>query len=436
MAAEIVVGIDFGTTGGNQNVRLITDWPNPGSLVASAEKVPTAISYKDGKPNNWGYNVEMTEKSSFKWFKILLDPEHKLRNKAEPVVASSSLLSSLQKTAEDVAADYLRLVWEYTRDDIRRMKGDDWESLYSLKVVLTVPAIWSPAAKEKTEKVALAAGLPKNLSLVSEPEAAALAVMKDKNDEEKTMQVGDAFVVCDAGGGTVDLISYKVTGVNPMQMEECAVGDGDLCGSVFVDAAFEKYVKTVVGEGDYNTIREKAKKRMMKEFEVSVKRCYTGDNKEFSVDLPGVEDNPDEGIEDDTIRTVTARIARHNYGTSMCIPFDSSKHLAKDRRRLPDGNWYAKGQMEWLLRKVRLVGDSDSSSRCVKLLCIVEYGIDCDKLWHEKSFRNPETKQKYRAATFHLVVRLDTAKLQFRVFYKDKPVAFTEADYKEDLATS
>ena len=58
-------------------------------------------------------------------------------------------------------------------------------------------------------------------------------------------QVGDAFVVCDAGGGTVvssfeshsvepktdaeqDLISYKITGLDPLRMEECAVGDGML----------------------------------------------------------------------------------------------------------------------------------------------------------------------------------------------------------------
>lgn len=77
---------------------------------------------------------------------------------------------------------------------------------------------------------------------------------------------------------------------------------GGLCGSVFVDAAFERYVKTVVGEKEYEAIRPRARKRMMKEFENSVKRCYTGDDKEFSVDLPGVQDNPEEGIDDDTIK--------------------------------------------------------------------------------------------------------------------------------------
>ena len=41
---------------------------------------------------------------------------------------------------------------------------------------------------------------------------------------------------------------------------------------------------------------------MLREFEMAVKRCYTGDNKEYSVDLPGVEDNIDMGIDDDTIK--------------------------------------------------------------------------------------------------------------------------------------
>lgn len=40
---------------------------------------------------------------------------------------------------------------------------------------------------------------------------------------------------------------------------------------------------------------------MMQLFEMSVKRSYAGDEGPYSVDLQGVEDNPDEGIDDDTI---------------------------------------------------------------------------------------------------------------------------------------
>ena len=153
--------------------------------------------------------MELTE-ASFKWFKILLDPTSKFRGVAEPVVTSQNLLGSLDKTAEDVAADYLRLIWQYTKNDIQKLKGAEWERDYAVRVVLTVPAIWSPKAKDTTLRVAKAAGLPSAVQLVSEPEAAALAVLKDRNDDDSSLQVGDAFVVCDAGGGTVVSLACRI----------------------------------------------------------------------------------------------------------------------------------------------------------------------------------------------------------------------------------
>jgi molecular chaperone DnaK (HSP70) len=166
------------------------------------EKVPTIISYKNGKPHNWGYEVNVLNEEKFQWFKLLLDSNKKLTDDVEAVSSSRNLLKSLNKTAEDVAADYLRLLWQYTKDHIERNEGDSWELIYSLRVVLTVPAIWSPIAKEKTIRAAIMAGLPENIVLVAEPEAAALAVLKEKHDDNK-LEIGDCFVVCDAGGGTV-----------------------------------------------------------------------------------------------------------------------------------------------------------------------------------------------------------------------------------------
>ncbi|KAF1830154.1 actin-like ATPase domain-containing protein [Decorospora gaudefroyi] len=309
MASEIVVGIDFGTTysgvswavnGGIKAVRVINDWPNPSSTVATSDKVPTIISYQGGSPQ-WGFSVDNVRKDSFRWIKLLLDPKNQVGRSSEAVLTSMKLLGTLNKTAEDVAADYLRMIWNYAKEDIQKVRGDDWESIYTLKCVLTVPAIWSPVAKEKTLKIARMAGLPQNLNLVTEPEAAALAVLKEKSEEGEFLEVGDSFVVCDAGGGTVDLISYKIVDLNPLAVEECAVGDGGLCGSVYLDQAFERYIKTIVGESEWNSIKDKSKKKMMREFELAIKRCYAGDDQEYSVDLQGVEDNPEEGIDDDTI---------------------------------------------------------------------------------------------------------------------------------------
>jgi hypothetical protein len=40
---------------------------------------------------------------------------------------------------------------------------------------------------------------------------------------------------------------------------------------------------------------------MMTEFEMSIKRCYAGDEGPYSVDLQDVEDDPAFNIDDDTI---------------------------------------------------------------------------------------------------------------------------------------
>lgn len=52
---------------------------------------------------------------------------------------------------------------------------------------------------------------------------------------------------------------------------------GGLCGSVFIDDAFEKCIKTLVGEQEYESIKVERRLKMMERFETSVKRHYSGD---------------------------------------------------------------------------------------------------------------------------------------------------------------
>lgn len=175
-------GVSWAVNLGTKKVRLINDWPKSNSSIENTEKVPTTISYEGNEPHHWGYNVEAREKS-FKWFKLLLDPGRSAQGPAH-LDSSVTLLQSLNKTPEQVAADYLRKIWKYTINDIERAQGEGWQSRHSLRVVLTVPAIWSPAAKDRTLRAAQAAGLPDDLTLVSEPEAAALRVLREKNQDQ------------------------------------------------------------------------------------------------------------------------------------------------------------------------------------------------------------------------------------------------------------
>ncbi len=62
------------------------------------------------------------------------------------------------------------------------------------------------------------------MTLIKEPEAAALYTMHSLGF---SLKVGDAFVVCDAGGGTVDLISYEIEAITPrLALKELVPGTG------------------------------------------------------------------------------------------------------------------------------------------------------------------------------------------------------------------
>ena len=53
------------------------------------------------------------------------------------------------------------------------------------------------------------------------------------------MQVGDAFVICDAGGGTVDLISYEITAMMPkLELKELVPGKGRFSTSSSIQKIF------------------------------------------------------------------------------------------------------------------------------------------------------------------------------------------------------
>lgn len=56
-------------------------------------------------------------------------------------------------------------------------------------------------------------GLGNAPHIISEPEAA--AVYASDVLDPHIIEAGDTFVLCDAGGGTVDLISYTVTALRP-----------------------------------------------------------------------------------------------------------------------------------------------------------------------------------------------------------------------------
>lgn len=62
------------------------------------------------------------------------------------------------------------------------------------------------------------------------------------------LQVGRRFVVCDAGGGTVDLITYEVTKLEKLEVKEVTEGTGGKCGSSMLNMRFRRFLKQTHGE--------------------------------------------------------------------------------------------------------------------------------------------------------------------------------------------
>lgn len=83
-----------------------------------------------------------------------------------------------------------------------------------IQYCLSVPAMWNDQAKAMMRQAALQAGMispldpPHRLLLISEPEAAALYC--EKKCDQFAIGHGQKFMICDAGGGTVDLIVFEV----------------------------------------------------------------------------------------------------------------------------------------------------------------------------------------------------------------------------------
>ena len=125
------------------------------------------------------------------------------------------------KSEIDVAADYLFKLRQAIRAQLQKALGEVFtREERNIRYYLTVPAIWNDAGKAATRTAAIQAGFLRDendnrLTLVSEPEAAALFCAKSGL---LNLKVGDAILIVDCGGGTVDLIAYEVEEEQPFSV--------------------------------------------------------------------------------------------------------------------------------------------------------------------------------------------------------------------------
>ncbi|KAI9250222.1 hypothetical protein BDA99DRAFT_608517 [Phascolomyces articulosus] len=314
---RVVIAYDFGTTYSGAayafihttpaEVFDIQNWPHKSGNFYP--KVPTVSVYPRNQStlSEWGHAAK----------KVMLKPGAAKQN----VLLSQFKLhldESLQRapienglTPVQAVADYLGVLHKHTLEELKRGFAKNYDT-ETFRYCLTVPAVWSDKAKQLMRQAAIQAGLisasdpSDRLILISEPEAAALYCEETMSDQIQ-LQDKDRIMICDAGGGTVDLIVFQVNFLDKneakvnnsgtrrtRQLKEVTKGMGESCGSVFLDSHFRELLETKLGKDVMSKVSPRDMYTMMEYFIDTIKPQFTGMD-EFYLELPRsikVEDLP------------------------------------------------------------------------------------------------------------------------------------------------
>ncbi|KAJ5161064.1 hypothetical protein N7492_006456 [Penicillium capsulatum] len=274
---SFIIGLDFGTTttsvsycrlkGDMQTreirreaIRFFTGWPGSGHEQVRGD-VPSESIYVSEEEYHWGYKASQAmeklhscEKKPrkaqrlIKLAKLLLenDDPHEENEENEMLQDVRETLRDLNKTVPDVIKDYLKGIFGYVKQCL--IEQEDFNGAELVEISLSVPAKWSLETSWSLQQIVLEAtasvtlGRISGLFLINEPEAASVYSL-DLIIKSPDIARAETFMVCDAGGGTVDVTTYTVLKKDPFRLREAFTSHGDNCGSVLVNQAMERDLK-------------------------------------------------------------------------------------------------------------------------------------------------------------------------------------------------
>jgi hypothetical protein len=267
---------------------LITEYPDlEGDAEGKAsDKVPNKLAYTS-TGIIWGFQVSEDE-DHYAEFKLGLNSVKATTSSvAKQFKSTNSLKIDDRHNARKLTTDYLCALRKHIVHVLNNKVGTTVLETTPIEWVITVPAIWSPSAESHTLNCAREAGLEGKITVISEPEAAITFALDTM--AAGSLQSGDTFVMCDAGGGTVDLISYVIDSVAPLKIREVSVGAGGECGSVFLNRIFDKTIleplKVIEGYG------ADTRADALSRFETELKRSWDGTKNQVLIPVPGLNND-------------------------------------------------------------------------------------------------------------------------------------------------
>ncbi|KAM0713863.1 hypothetical protein Q7P37_010825 [Cladosporium fusiforme] len=315
--AQLIVGIDFGTTfsgvafafATNTEAKedIIVEWPGAGTQTK--QKIPTVLYYDQHQQVvGWGPDIAdalaptgypKPGVQKVEWFKLQL------------MLSGNTYIDPINlpplppgKSEIDVAADYLFKLRQAMRNQLQKSLGEVFNrEERNIRYFLTVPAIWNDAGKAATRAAAIQAGFLRDendnrLTLITEPEAAAMFCAKTGL---LNLKVHDAILIVDCGGGTVDLIAYEVEEESPFTVAECTAGSGDSCGSTALNRNFSNILRAKIRKmklPDGSKVAGKVYAKCIMDFENRIKADFRNNGQKWAVDVGIEAEFPEAGIEE------------------------------------------------------------------------------------------------------------------------------------------
>jgi molecular chaperone DnaK (HSP70) len=208
--------------------------PNPGELPAGSLKLPwdAGRDYAVGEfARNQGSLVPTRLVASAKSWLC-----HSGVDRKAPILPWKAPEGARRVSPLDATVFYLKHMVESWNAEIAKEIAAN--RLERQDVVVTVPASFDAAARELTVEAARAVGL-EHVTLLEEPQAAFYAWIDASRDAwREQVEVGDAVLIVDVGGGTTDLTLVAVGEESgQLALTRVAVGDHILLGGDNMDLA-------------------------------------------------------------------------------------------------------------------------------------------------------------------------------------------------------
>ncbi|KAL9557095.1 hypothetical protein MBANPS3_001552 [Mucor bainieri] len=172
------------------------------------------------------------------------------------VLVSGNMEQDDEEANMRATIDFFRVVYDHIFNQIHTHKpvSEIAFTKDDIRFVITVPAIWNDVERTIMRNVAVSAGLisekdhESRLIIINESLAATLYCERE-SDKDK-IKIGTNYIICDAGGGTVDIASFVATKAlaenESFPRCQLTADSGERCGSTYLDEKMKELLLRVL----------------------------------------------------------------------------------------------------------------------------------------------------------------------------------------------